>query len=333
MTELRTSPVRTPAARASIRSLLPGLVVCAVVVAIGFGIRELQATISPLLSCLLLGIVLANVGVLRSAALQPGLRFAATKLLRLGVVLLGLSIAFRDVLGLGVGPLLLVVAVVACGLTGGLALGKALGLRRGQAMLIAFGCSICGAAAVAAAADVVDHEEDDVASAVAMVAVFGTVMIALIPTLGLAMGLSDEATALWAGASVHEVAQVVAVGGALGGTALAIAVLVKLARVMLLAPAMAVVARGTAGRGVPLFVLGFLAMIAVRALVPLPDQVLEIAAVVQVAALSAAMFAIGAAVRVSQLKKLGWRPIAAGAGTTVLVTGVALAGTLVVTSL
>src|SRR5699024_6412439 len=87
-----------------------------------------------------------------------------------------------------------------------------------------------------AADGVVDAEEEETITAIALVVIFGTLMILAIPLLTDLTGLSDEDGGLWAGASIHEVAQVVAAGGAIGGGALAVAVVVKLGRVLMLAP-------------------------------------------------------------------------------------------------
>ena len=118
--------------------------------------------------------------------------------------------------------------------------GHLLGIGWTQRFLIACGFSICGAPRwspwTACHAD-----EEEVLTAVALVVIFGTAMIPLIPLLSNMIGLTDVESGLWAGGSIHEVAQVVATGGAIGGGALAVAVVVKLARVIMLAPVIAVV--------------------------------------------------------------------------------------------
>ena len=228
------------------------------------------------------------------------------------------------------------------GILGTLALGRALGVDRGLTLLVACGFSICGAAAVAAAAGVTDpdeeHEENTI-TAVALVVLCGTLMIAAVPAVAALLQLDTETGGLWAGASIHEVAQVVAAGGALGGAALTLAVIVKLARVLMLAPVMAVLSlqqrRRGAGDGkrpplVPLFVLGFLAMVLLRSLAPLPESVLEPASLLQTGLLAAAMFALGTGVKVRNLLQVGPRPLALAGLSTVLVAAIALGGVILV---
>ena len=130
----------------------------------------------------------------------------------------------------------------------------------------------------------------------------------------------------------------VAAGGALGGgAALTVAVIVKLARVLMLAPVMAVLSMQQRRRGardgkqpplVQLFVLGFLAMVLVRSFVPLPEAVLEVGSLLQTLLLAAAMFALGTGVRIALLRQVGVRPFVLAALSTVLVASLALGGVL-----
>ncbi len=222
------------------RTLVPGLTLSVGAVAVSLLVHQLLPGVGTLLVAIVLGVVLANVVPLPEAV-RPGLAFAAKRLLRLGVVLLGLQLLLSDVLGLGLGMLVVVVAIVAVGIGATLLAAKALGLSPTQGLLIACGFSICGAAAVAAVDGVIEADEEEVVTAVALVVVFGTLMILVVPLLAGVFGLSDEVGGLWAGGAIHEVAQVVAAGGAIGGAALGFAVVVKLARVMMLAPVLAVV--------------------------------------------------------------------------------------------
>ena len=317
----------------------PGILLALGVAAASMAAAQALPGLSALVIAIAVGVVVANLTSL-PPALSPGIQFAAKKLLRAGIVLLGLQVALGDLLGLGAPILLVVVVVVAVGIFGTVAIGRALGVEKGLTILVACGFSICGAAAVAAAAGVTDpreeHEERTV-TAVALVVLCGTVMIAAVPAVAALLALSPQTAGLWAGASIHEVAQVVAAGGALGGTALALAVIVKLARVLMLAPVMAMLSlqqrREGAAEGarpplVPLFVLGFLAMVVLRSVAPLPGALLEVGALLQTGLLAAAMFSLGTGVRVRRLLRVGPRPFALAALSTLLVASLALGGVL-----
>lgn len=333
--------VDPPSAPTAARRLLPGLLLCSAAVVVSLLVTQVVPVMSALLVAILLGIVLAN-AVPLPATTDPGLRFAAKRLLRLGVVLLGAQLLLSDIAGLGVGMVATVIAVVVIGIFGTLLVGRMLGVAPGQRLLIACGFSICGAAAVAAADGVVDAEEEDVVTAIALVVIFGTLMIPAVPLLATLFGLSSEQAGLWAGGSTHEVAQVVAIGGTLGGSALGAAVVVKLARVLMLAPVLAVlgwqqrrttvVPEGTKRPPlVPVFVLGFLAMVALRSTGLLSESAVEAAQLGQTVLLSAAMFALGCSVRLATMKSVGLRPFVLASASTGLVASTALTGVLLAT--
>ena len=317
---------------------VPGLLLCALAAAVGLAVTRFVPAASPLLVAIILGVLGANVGLVTDRA-RPGLAIASRRLLRLGVALLGLQLALTDIVALGPGMLVVIVAVVTIGITATMALGKLLKIGRTQRLLIACGFSICGAAAVAAVEGVEDTDETEVATAVGLVVVFGTLMIPTIPLLGSLLGLTQTQTGLWAGASIHEVAQVVAAGGAIGASALAAAVVVKLGRVLMLAPVLAVLSvrrRRLLGDAadikrppiVPLFVLGFLVLVLVRTTGIVPPEVLHGAKTVQTVLLAMAMFALGCGVRLTQVRSMGIRPLLLAALSTVIVATTGLTGVL-----
>lgn len=343
-----TAPRRTGAARA-----LPGLAVGAGVSAAALGLNQWVPSVSPLLVAIVAGAALANAGRL-SPRLEPGLAVASRRLLRLGVALLGLQLALSDVFRLGWGVIGVVVAVVALGITGGIVMGRWLGLSRSQTLLIAGGFSICGAAAAAAVDGVIESEDDELVTSVALVVLFGTAMIPLLPLLAGWIGLAPAQAGMWAGASIHEVAQVVAASGVIGSGALAVGVVVKLGRVLTLAPVLALislrerrrVSRSEAGTSrdgaaverpgrrppiVPLFVLGFVALMVARSSGLVPSAALSLAKVAETALLTVAMFALGTGVRVTSLRRVGARPFVLAALTTVWVAAVSLGGILLAT--
>ncbi|MGC4962336.1 YeiH family protein [Gordonia sp. DT101] len=321
--------------------LLPGLALCGVATGVALGVNYFVPSVSPLLVAIVMGALLANLVRLPNR-IQPGLQFSAKRLLRAGVALLGLQLVFTDVLGLGWGVIVMVIAVVGLGITGAMIIGKLLGLSWTQRLLIACGFSICGAAAAAAVDGVIDADEEETVTAVALVIIFGTLMIPVIPLLSNLIGFEPAQAGLWAGGSIHEVAQVVAAAGAMGGGALAVAVVVKLARVLMLAPVMALISlrqrRMIADQSVdarrpplmPLFVLVFIAMVALRSTGILPTALVSVSKGLETGLLTAAMFALGAGVQVATIKRVGARPFVMALGTTVWVGSIALVGTLLV---
>ena len=330
--------------------LLPGLAITAAAVALAWFVNVLEPTVSPLTCAVLLGAVTANVRILPSRA-QPGIAFAGKRLMRLGIVLLGLKLALSDVLALGWQTLVVTVAVVLLTFLGTAWLGRRMGLPGDQPLLIATGFSICGASAVAAMNSVTDSDEDDVITSVALVTLCGTLAIILLPLLHHPLGLTDIQFGRWVGASVHDVGQVVATAQTAGPTALGQAVVVKMMRIAMLAPLVASVAMsrrrragavvptttgttatpGTTSTGkrpplVPLFVLGFLAMIALRSTGILSTGQVNLSQDTANLLMAAGLFALGTGVDVPKLARTGGRALALGLVSWLLIATVAYVG-------
>lgn len=339
-TETNPTDEATPVAENSTHKLYPGLLLCLGGGAVAVLLHQIVPAVSALLIAIVLGAIIGNVWKI-PAMMAPGVAVAGKRILRVGIILLGLQLVLGDLLELGLGMVAVAAVVVAGGLIGTVLIGRAMGIPPAQRILIACGFSICGAAAVAACDGVVDAEDEDVATGIALVVLFGTLMIPLVPVLVTVLNFDPTTGGLWAGASIHEVAQVVAAAGIIGGGALKGAVIVKLTRVLMLAPVMAVLGimqrQKSAGDTsikrpplVPLFVLGFLAMVGVASLEILPEPVLDVAQIVQTVCLSVAMFALGLGVRIKSLIKVGPKPLLLGTASTVLVAGIALAGVTLV---
>ena len=323
-------------------SRIPGVAVCGVATAIAMLATHLIPFVGAVLIAIVIGIVFRNVMPAIPALLQPGIDFTARTLLRAGIVLLGFRLALLDVLGLGWGAVVIIVAVVGIGFTGTFLMGRALGVPRDLSMLIAAGFSICGAAAVGGASGTIKAKREDSTAAVALVVLFGTLMIAIVPGVAHLLGLSQHTAGMWAGASTHEVAQVAAIGQILGPDALATATLVKLGRVVLLAPMMmlltAIVSRRrteTAGSTrpplLPFWVACFIVATVIASTGLPPAWFTAGAATGQTLLLTASMFGLGCGVHVKSLIGLGLRPVLLALLATCLVSGTAGLGVWLLT--
>ncbi|QDW62826.1 YeiH family protein [Oerskovia sp. KBS0722] len=381
------SPAPTESPAPWIRRAAPGLAFCAVATLVAYLLAQV-IPLSPLVLSLLVGAVVGSLlgslrraggasaavgqgnGVARRAAAltsrtQEGTRWTATRVLRAGVVLLGLQLSLPEVLALGWRGLAVVAITVAVTFSATLALGRALRVPRVTSLLVATGFSICGAAAISAMQGVVgsgDDEEsrreadDAVATALALVTIFGSLAIFVLPWLAGLLGLADDRAGLWIGASVQEVAQVVTAGGAVSAAALATATVSKLARVVLLAPLVAgagvlkarrervarpadvEVAAGASATPVtrrtppvPLFVVGFLVAVLVRSTGVLPASVIEVTTMVTTLLFTAAMFAMGLGVDAAHLVRTGRRALVLGTASAAVVTGTSLVAVLLLT--
>ena len=315
---------------------IPGLGLVAVVAGVAFAIEAVVKTatpivLSPLVVAVVLGGLISNLGLIPDRC-RSGLRFAARSLLRLGIVLLGLQLSLSQVRELGAPGLLLVAFVVAITFIGTQWLGKKLGLSHGLSLLVATGFSICGASAIAAMRPVSDADDDDMAYAIALVTICGTLAIFLLPAFAEIIGFSGTQFGSWVGASVHDVAQTIATASTGNQEAQHAAIVVKLTRVMLLAPLVAgvsfarrckiarsqVIDKNATAHAtklpplVPLFVVGFLIAISLNSLFDLPDAVLSDAKWIEKSLLASALVGLGAGVDARKLRSIGARPLVLG---------------------
>ncbi len=303
-------------------------------------VASLIGPLSSLVAAVLLGAVLGNAGIV-TPTLAPGFTFATKQLLRFGVVLLGLRLSLGDLAALGPATLGVVVVTVACTFFGTQWLGQRMGISRDLSLLVATGYSICGASAIVAVEGSTDAEEEEVLTAIGLVTLFGSLAVFALPFLAGVLGLSDVETGSWIGASTHDVAQVVAAASAAGGSAvMSTAVVVKLSRVVLLAPLVAGVnlhrARATDGASanrpplLPTFVIGFLAAMLLRTTGLLPEGLISSARTIEGLVLSAALVGLGSGVRFARLRTLGPKPLVLGLTAWAVVACVSLAGVVLV---
>ncbi len=322
----------------------PGLAVAAMAVLLAWLIHLSIPALPFLTASVILGIVAANLPGTRTpvaGVLRPGLEFSGKKFMRLGIVLLGLKLSLVDVAGLGWATLGIVVGIVLLTFAGTFALGKAMHLPGDQPILLATGFSICGASAIGAMSGVTKTDHRETVVPIALVTLCGTLAIGVMPLLKIPLGLDTVQFGHWVGASVHDVGQVVATAQTAGPAALAGALIIKLTRVLMLAPMVSAVSLAkrfthrrrlaaavreagfdpagdvaVASAGpvklpplVPLFVAGFMAMIVLRTLDLLPAGALGAASTAQDLLLAAALFGLGASVRLRALISTSGRAI------------------------
>ncbi len=264
--------------------------------------------LSPLILAIFMGMIYAN--TLRSklpAEWVPGVQFTAKNILRLSIILYGFRLTFHEIAGLGWQVLVLDLVVITS--TIGLAwlVGtKVLGMDRDSSLLVGSGSGICGAAAVLATEGTLQSEPYKTASAVATVVIFGTISMLLYPFAQNHgwLGLTDRQFGIWSGATIHAVAQVVAAGNLAGSYA--DAVLVKMGRVLLMAPVLLFIrwllqyfathsksGTPTKAPAPPLFILYFIAVVALNSLDIIPKSMVNAINQVDQLLLVAAMAALG----------------------------------------
>ena len=306
--------------------LLPGLALTAAIAALAFALRHLPGltAFSPMILAIVIGMAFHNlVGTPISA--KAGVAFSMRKVLRFAIILLGLQLTAAQVAEVGAGGVALIAATLVSTFAFTLWLGRLIGVERPLAELIAAGTSICGASAVIATNTVTRAPDEDVAYAVACVTVFGSIAMFVYPLLQASLGLDAHAYGLWTGASIHEIAQVVAAAFQGGQQAGEFGTVAKLTRVMMLAPmviALGLAARARAAGGgqqaggapMPWFVLGFIAMVALNSVVTIPPEAKAWIVTLTTFLLTMALAAMGLETDFRKLRAKGVRPLFLGFG-------------------
>jgi uncharacterized integral membrane protein (TIGR00698 family) len=307
--------------------LLRGIGLTMAISALAFALKHLPAlsAFSPMILAILVGTAFNSfIGTPRWA--KSGVAFAARKILRVAVILLGLQLTASHIAELGAFSVVFIAVASIATFAFTLRLGKAIGVERSLTELIAAGTAICGASAVTATNTVTRASDEDVTYAVACVTVFGTIAMFLYPTLQRLLNLDAHAYGLWVGASIHEVAQVVAAAFQAGQQAGEIGTVAKLTRVMLLAPMVMVLAfsaqRRARGAGnepgarapLPWFVLGFIAMLVLNSSIDIPAEAKAPITTVTTFLLTMGLASMGLETDIRKLKAKGLRPLLLGLG-------------------
>ncbi|MDA9531722.1 membrane protein [Bradyrhizobium sp. CCBAU 25338] len=319
----------------SYREIVPGVALAATIAVVANTMRSIPAvaTFSPMILAIAIGMAVRNLAGTPALA-RAGISFSMRRLLRLAIVLLGFQITLTQLASVGPKGILIVASTLVATFGFTLAAGRALGVERKLAQLIAAGTSICGASAVVATNSITEASDEDVAYAIACVTVFGSIAMFVYPMLPRLLHLDADAYGLWSGASIHEIAQVAAASQN-SQRAGEMATVAKLARVMLLAPVvltLSVVTRASAqpagGKSarppVPRFAIGFVAIAALNSVVCIPAGLRSATITLSTFLLTMALAAMGLETDVSKLYAKGLRPAMLGGLAFVFIAGFSL---------
>lgn len=284
-----------------------------------------RLSLSPLIVGIVLGILYAN--SLRNHLPQtwvPGITFCTKFILRAGIILYGFRLTYQQVMQIGLPAIVIDTIIVLFTIIIGVIVGRMLKMDRDISLLTSTGSAICGAAAVLGAEPIVRSEPHKTAVAVSTVVIFGTLSMFLYPVLYRSgvFDLTPEQMGLYTGATLHEVAHVAGAGNAMGEAISDPAVIVKMIRVLLLAPALLVMSivlaripAKSAGTTecrrrvtIPWFAVGFVIVIAFNSLNLLPRETVDTINTFDTFLLTMAMTALGAETSIDKFKKAGSRP-------------------------
>lgn len=307
-----------------------------------------KSPFSPILLAIVLGLLLAN-SLRLPAGLQPGIRFSLLRVLRLGIVLLGLRLSLGEAGEIGLKALPVIIVCVLTALWLVTFISKRLGLSARLGTLIAAGTGICGATAIVALSPSIQAKEDETTYAVACIALFGMLAMLIYPFAAHWLFAGDAFRAgLFLGTSVHDTSQVAGAGLVYqqqfgSEQALDVAIVTKLVRnlgMLVVIPLLSILYLRKHEQGgtapplwsmVPLFVLVFAGMSLLRTLGDLGNPAFGFlpvdtwqalmagAARVSELALGVAMAGVGLGTRLAGLKAMGLKPLAVGLVSALLV--------------
>ncbi|TDK59186.1 YeiH family putative sulfate export transporter [Bacillus salipaludis] len=266
--------------------------------------------------------------------LRAGIQFSAKRFLRFAIILYGLKLNIDIVLHQGLGLLARDVGVIAFAIVLTVWLGKLLKAESTLSLLLGVGTGVCGAAAIAAVSPIIKAKDEDTAIGVGIIALVGTIFSIVYTILRPFLPLSAIEYGIWSGTSLHEIAHVALAGAPAGPDGLAIALLAKLGRVLLLVPLSFILMywmkrKNTSNPGdtkieFPWFLIGFILMSLLGSYVfgksiPVSKTALDGVATATTFILTSAMVGLGLNVSLRDLRTKAARPLIA-----MLITSVVL---------
>lgn len=312
--------MKIDALKENARALAPGLLLSATVAFASLFIAENNGG-PVMLYAILFGIAFNFLST--DEKCKPGVQFASKRVLQLGVILLGASVTFSEIVALGWASALLVLSAVITTILAGWAIGRAAGLSSSHSTLSAGAVAICGASAAMAIASVLPQSKEserNLILTVVGVTSLSTIAMIAYPPLTNFLGLTDMQAGVFLGATIHDVAQVLGAGYIVSDDAGATAAVIKLMRVTLLAPAVFLIAMvyarssagaGATGRAFPLFLIGFAVLMAANSFGFVPDAWRTGLAEASRFCLVVAVSALGVKTSLKDLFEVGPKPVAA----------------------
>ncbi len=311
-------------------TFVPGIIVTIIIAIIATIIANYipMHLISASVFALLLGMLL-NPFLASKKKLKDGVQFVSKKVLRLAIILLGLTLSFSQVIAVGGYSLFVMVFTLFAAFGGGYVVGKLFKMNWKLSGLISAGTGICGGSAIAAIAPTIEAKDRDIAYAISATFIFDVVMVILFPIMGQAIGMSDIGFGLWTGTAVNDTSSVVAAGYAFSDAAGAYATIVKLTRTLSIIPTVLVFSyiharlkakeNNSATRHkvsiksiFPYFILLFLVMVGIRSMGLISAEFGEVVNTISKFLMVMALGAIGLKTNFKETYSAGFKPMLHG---------------------
>lgn len=261
---------------------------------------------------------------------SAGVKFVSTKILKLGIILMGITLSFSQVLMVGKYALLLMVFTFITSFGGGRILGRIFKVNWKLSSLLSASTAICGGTAVATLGPAIEADDRDIAYAISATFLFDILTVIIFPWVGHMIGLSDTSYGLWVGTAVNDTSSVVAAGYGFSEIAGSFAVIVKLTRTLFIVPVVLIFSyihtrsklqsaqtpesdkKVHISSIFPWFILMFLVMVAVKSTGLLPINAVTGISSISKLFMVMALGAIGLKTSLKEIKGIGWKPMILG---------------------
>lgn len=308
-------------------SSVSGIILSAFIAAAAYIINNLLPVdlLGSTLIALLIGMLL-NPIVEKYEVFDEGINWTSKKVLRIGIILAGITLSFGQVVQAGKYALVLLGFTLVTAFGVGYLCKKAFKINWKLASLLSISTAICGGTAVATLGPTIKAKNRDIAYAISATFIFDIITVIAFPWIGQILGLSDTGYGLWIGTAVNDTSSVVAAGYAFSDAAGVLATIVKLTRTLFIVPLVLIFswihakkeadmenrAKVDIVKIFPWFILGFLAMVAVRSTGFVPDMMAENISNISKFCLAMALGAIGSKTSLKEVSGVGIKPMLAG---------------------
>lgn len=327
---------------------LPGVLLCLVLSIPAYFLGIWLPVVGGPVFGILLGMVV-TLFIKDKTFIQAGMSYTSKKILQYAVILLGFGMNISAVLEKGAQSLPIILVTIGTTLITGFIVSKILKIKKNVGILVSVGSSICGGSAIAAAAPVINAQDDEIAQSISVIFLFNILAALLFPTLGDVLKLSNEGFGIFAGTAVNDTSSVTAAASAWDGihnsNTLEDATIVKLTRTLAIIPITLVLAliqilqeknrKNTGDNEVtgsyslikifPWFVIWFLAASLITTFFNLPVSLINALKWLSKFFIIMAMTAIGLNTNIIKLVKTGGKPIVLGFICWILITASSLA--------
>jgi len=303
----------------SITEKLPGLILAIIIAFIGRYLAGWIPNLGGVTVAILLGMIIGNIFDL-GGKYAIGIRFAEKKILSLAIMLMGLKLELSVLGELGFSAIIVIVIMVFSTIGMGVLFGRLLGLSPSFSTLLGVGNGICGSSAIAAVAPIVSKEEDEIGLSIGVVNLLGTIGIFLLPLLVHLLKLEEASSGLMIGGTLQAVGQVVAAGFSINEEIGRLATVVKMGRILMLAPVVLLFTFSNRGNdldskgklSLPIFIIGFFIFSLLGSLGIIPEVISGFLKSLSKVLLIIAMAGIGLKIKLSSLLKQGPKALLVG---------------------